>query len=212
MTAKITADATGTKVLIGVAAEDSLQIDGTAKTVKALAPYAVGAQKVQLGSSATPANNFTLDASADNGTMKLARGNAGATTQDVMTVDAAGKLLLPIMPYALGAPIVSYGSNANGVYVLFADGTQICYARKSYGATAVSALGAVFAKTGLTWTFPRAFSGDPPSVIATRSDATNQFTWVSCASPGLTDVSFAILCPSSGSPSLAASLIAIGRQ
>lgn len=44
----------------------------------------------QLGLSATPANNFTLDASADNGTMKLARGNAGATTQDIMTVDAAG--------------------------------------------------------------------------------------------------------------------------
>lgn len=46
--------------------------------------------RAQLGLSVTPANNFTLDASADNGTMKLARGNAGATTQDVMTVDAAG--------------------------------------------------------------------------------------------------------------------------
>ena len=44
----------------------------------------------QLGLSATPANNFTLDASADDGTMKLARGNAGATTQDVLTVDANG--------------------------------------------------------------------------------------------------------------------------
>jgi len=46
----------------------------------------------QLGLSVTPANNFTLDASADNGTMKLARGNAGATTQDIMTVDASGKV------------------------------------------------------------------------------------------------------------------------
>jgi hypothetical protein len=49
----------------------------------------------QLGLSGTPANNFTLDASADNGTMKLARGNAGATTQDIMTVDAAGKVEFP---------------------------------------------------------------------------------------------------------------------
>jgi hypothetical protein len=39
MTAKITADATGTKVTIGTAAEDALQIDATAKTIKALAPY-----------------------------------------------------------------------------------------------------------------------------------------------------------------------------
>lgn len=49
----------------------------------------------QLGLSPTPANNFTLDASADNGTMKIARGNAGATTQDVMTVDASGKVAFP---------------------------------------------------------------------------------------------------------------------
>jgi hypothetical protein len=41
MTAKITADATGTKVNIGNAAEDALQIDSTAKTIKALAPYAL---------------------------------------------------------------------------------------------------------------------------------------------------------------------------
>ena len=49
----------------------------------------------QLGLSVTPANNFTLTAAADNGTMKLARGNAGATTQDIMTVDAAGKVAIP---------------------------------------------------------------------------------------------------------------------
>lgn len=39
MTAKITADATGTKVIIGTAAENALQIDATAKTIKALSPY-----------------------------------------------------------------------------------------------------------------------------------------------------------------------------
>jgi hypothetical protein len=48
--------------------------------------------KAQLGLSSTPANNFVLDASVDNGTMKLARGNAGATTQDIMTVAADGKV------------------------------------------------------------------------------------------------------------------------
>ena len=48
----------------------------------------------QLGLSPTPANNFTLDASADNGTMKLARGNAGATTQDILTVDASGRVTM----------------------------------------------------------------------------------------------------------------------
>jgi hypothetical protein len=39
MTAKLTASADGTKVTIGTAAEDALQIDSTAKTIAALAPY-----------------------------------------------------------------------------------------------------------------------------------------------------------------------------
>lgn len=51
--------------------------------------------KAQLGLSNTPANNFTITAEADNGTLKLARGNAGATTQDILTVDAAGVASLP---------------------------------------------------------------------------------------------------------------------
>ena len=51
--------------------------------------------KQQLGLSVTPANNFTITAEADNGTMKLARGNAGATTQDIITVDATGKATFP---------------------------------------------------------------------------------------------------------------------
>ena len=55
----------------------------------------IKAIRAQLGLSATPANNFTLEASADNGTMKLARGNAGATTQDILTVDPSGEVSLP---------------------------------------------------------------------------------------------------------------------
>jgi len=50
--------------------------------------------KAQLGLSGTATSNFTLDASAANGTMKLARGNAGATTQDILTVDANGLVTL----------------------------------------------------------------------------------------------------------------------
>ena len=58
--------------------------------------------KAQLGISSTPSNNFTLDASAQDGTMKLARGNAGATTQDVLVVDAAGKVTFPAGSEMLG--------------------------------------------------------------------------------------------------------------
>ena len=55
---------------------------------------------IQLGDSLTATQNFTITAAAADGTMKLARGNAGATTQDVLTVDANGK---PSFPQGPGA-------------------------------------------------------------------------------------------------------------
>ena len=44
---------------------------------------------VQLGDSLTATNNFQLTSAAADGTMKLARGNMGATTQDILTVAAS---------------------------------------------------------------------------------------------------------------------------
>lgn len=51
----------------------------------------IRAIKLRLGLSVTPANNFALTAEADNGTMKLVRESG----QDIMTVDAAGKVAFP---------------------------------------------------------------------------------------------------------------------
>lgn len=63
--------------------------------------------KAQLGLSSTAANNFVLDASADNGTMKLARGSG----QDIMTVAADGTVTFP------------QNTNADSVFVNF-NGTR----------------------------------------------------------------------------------------
>lgn len=49
--------------------------------------------QVQLGDSATATQNFVWQTNVD-GTTKLARGNVGATTQDILTVDATGKVTL----------------------------------------------------------------------------------------------------------------------
>lgn len=48
---------------------------------------------VQIGQSATATQNFTLSVPASpDGTIKLARGNSGATTADILTVDASGNV------------------------------------------------------------------------------------------------------------------------
>ena len=52
-------------------------------------------QNIQLGDSATATNNFVLSVPASpDGTVKLSRGNVGATTQDVLVVDASGLVKL----------------------------------------------------------------------------------------------------------------------
>lgn len=51
---------------------------------------------VQIGQSATATQNFTLSVpSSPDGTIKLARGNAGATTQDIINVDSLGIITFP---------------------------------------------------------------------------------------------------------------------
>jgi hypothetical protein len=54
----------------------------------------ISGNSIQLGDSATATNNFVLQTALD-GTAKLSRGNLGATTQDVLTVGADGKVTLP---------------------------------------------------------------------------------------------------------------------
>jgi hypothetical protein len=50
---------------------------------------------VQIGQSATATQNFTLSVpSSPDGTIKLARGNSGATTQDILTVNSSGAVTL----------------------------------------------------------------------------------------------------------------------
>ena len=53
---------------------------------------------LQLGDSATATQNFMVTAQAADGTMKIARGNNGATTQDIITVAADGSASFPNSP------------------------------------------------------------------------------------------------------------------
>jgi len=55
----------------------------------------------QLGDSSTATQNFSLQSNVD-GTMKLARGNYGATTADILNIDASGSLGVSVTPSAWG--------------------------------------------------------------------------------------------------------------
>lgn len=77
------------------ATKNAASVTLTNKTITTPIIIASQNDKLQIGVSATNTQNFTITAEATNGTMKIARGNAGATTQDIMTVDAAGMVAFP---------------------------------------------------------------------------------------------------------------------
>lgn len=78
----------------------------------------VSGTAVQLGDSATATQNFVLQTMLD-GTAKLSRGNLGSTTQDVLTVDAAGKVTLTNGEVATASKLQS------GTAVASTSGTSI---------------------------------------------------------------------------------------
>lgn len=58
--------------------------------------------RVQLGDDATATRNLVIRTNQD-GTFTLARGNVGATTQDILTVDANGRVAMPQTVVAFSA-------------------------------------------------------------------------------------------------------------
>lgn len=118
--------------------------------------------KAQFGLSNTPANNFTLDASADNGTLKLARGNAGATTQDILTVDANGNVLVD----GNNLNLFSAKSLASSGYQKLPSGLII-----QWGVSPAIAGG-----SSQTITFPVAFPAGCVSAIASLESSANSST------------------------------------
>jgi len=116
--------------------------------------------KAQLGLSNTPANNFTITAEADNGTLKLARGNAGATTQDILTVDASGNVLVD----GNNLNLFSAKSLAASGYQKLPSGLII-----QWGTAAIAATGSY---VSLPIAFPNAFTAVMTSMYVAASPGT----------------------------------------
>lgn len=103
--------------------------------------------------------------------------------------------------------VVEGGSNANGDYVRFADGTQIC---TFVGAdvNANTANGAIFTSSGsTTWTFPATFSVAPRVTGSVGST----LRWCGLGAPGTTSVIVRHYAAVSDTASQASRLVAIGR-
>lgn len=113
-------------------------------------------------------------------------GLGSAATRDALGVDGAvysQDSILGTVSQSGGVPtgaIIERGSNANGEYVRWADGTQICRS-PAISTTLSTTSGSVFNNQGATlptWTFPAVFSV-PPQVYSIPG--TNSTTWGSAS-------------------------------
>lgn len=87
---------------------------------------------VQLGDSATATQNLTIRTNID-GTFTIARGNAGATTQDILTIDSNGRVAYGVVQSMVRVITANgYGSTNNKIRrfttVITNQGTDITYA------------------------------------------------------------------------------------
>jgi hypothetical protein len=114
-------------------------------------------------------------------------GTTGITASDGL-VYTRGNILGTVTQSA-GVPtgaIIESGSNANGEYVKYADGTMICWNYALTTQASSTATGNMFrTATVSTWTFPVTFLVDP--VVSGQADATGRILTIDPASVSAVD-------------------------
>jgi hypothetical protein len=119
--------------------------------------------------------------------------------------------VLGAVSQASGVPtgaIIERGSNANGEFVRYADGTLICTRTNLSAANANAAVGSLFRSANVTWTFPAAFAAAP----SVSGDVDDPDSWMAtAAAPGTTSASLRVMAAVTKAAALNFRAIAIGR-
>ncbi|WP_283176240.1 DUF2793 domain-containing protein [Gemmobacter sp. 24YEA27] len=105
--------------------------------------------------------------------------------------------------------VIEHGSNANGDFIRFADGTQICWKTDLTVTNASTALGSGFTSAALTWTFPQTFLVGSPPVVTGLADAVE--CWLTAATPVEGSVSLRVLAMVTKSGAIGVRTMAVGR-
>lgn len=147
-------------------------------------------KNIQLGDNPDPSKNFVLSVPAvADGTLSIKRQDG----TNVLSIDATGKAVIPgvvgTVAQVGGIPtgqVVERGSNANGEYVRFADGTQICVKPSLGTMQTATAVGSIFrdaTANSLLWSYPAEFV--PGSVaVSAYSEQTASNRWVTATAGG----------------------------
>ena len=170
---------------------------------------------IQLGSSVNALQNFTITSEAADGTMKIARGNYSAPSQDILTVSGTGQMSASLNPATglrstalatmqkfadeFGASLI----NNNG-YQKLPSGLIIQWVRSANVAMTAATQGTI--SSTLPIAFPTAVLFAIPAAFVPTATVNGVF--LSSLGGTLTTVSAA--CQSASAQSVSAMFLAIG--
>ncbi|KKL65986.1 hypothetical protein LCGC14_2149530, partial [marine sediment metagenome] len=121
--------------------------------------------------------------------------------------------ILGVVASAAGQPtgaVIERGSNSNGDYVRFADGTQICHVTEGGAVDCDTPAGALFTTSSeMTWTFPAQFMHSGAVTVFGAALVSNRF--VNARRGASTYAVFRHYAPVSSPAQIETSLVAIGR-
>jgi len=189
-----------------------------------------GDEAVSLPSGSSGAPGLTFIDDPDTGLLRPGSNqlgfSLGGTQRGLMTTSALDFVnllrngsqvfsrdnILGTVSQASGVPtgaVIERGSNANGDYVRWADGTQICMSGALASGNVDVALGSIFQSVTINWTFPAAFLAATYPVLAGSGGGAGR--WISSAISGPTTGAFRVNSPVTSTSSSDARLIAVGR-
>ncbi|KAA0913272.1 DUF2793 domain-containing protein [Aquicoccus porphyridii] len=137
---------------------------------------------------------------------------SGAAVQQSETDTTVGRLaradyaygrgnLLGAVSEAGGTPtgaVIERGSNANGEYVRFADGTQICVSPDFGGVDITTLTGSLYRSADFEWSFPATFGGGVETIAGSVTSMANSNThWGSFRITGASIARITVFGPAS---------------
>ncbi|MDE4193534.1 hypothetical protein [Phaeobacter gallaeciensis] len=137
---------------------------------------------------------------------------AGAPDSDWISLFSTENLVGTVSQSG-GAPtgaVIERGSNANGEYVRFADGTQMCWQDDADDLDATNASGSLYrSSVSGNWTFPAAFLGGSSISVSAQPDSSVR--WAQAHVSSSTSAVFRQFQATASSTTISTRLFAIGR-
>lgn len=117
------------------------------------------------------------DISVADYTGRLSGSHGGAKFVNGIATEAAPESIVGTVSQTGGVPdgaIIERGSNANGSYVRYADGTQICWHKLNLGSVTANGAGTYtdpYRTSGINWTFPATFEASETPVVTGQAES-----------------------------------------